>query len=374
MNCENNLEQKRLLSYVTANIISIGKAVPSFQIKQDHVFEFMAAAHGLEGRDKDRLKALYRVSGITCRHSVVPDYGTLDKTQWQLYPHNDELSPFPTTKDRNELYRKSAMPLASAAIEDCISEADKNDITHLITVSCTGLYAPGLDIDLVNHLQLSPDVQRTCINYMGCYAAITALRNANAICKANEHAKVLIVCVELCTLHFQKENDENNLIANAIFSDGAAAVLISTEKPEHPHLKMNNFLSRIYPNGHEEMAWNIGNNGFEMKLTTYVPDLIESGIEKLMEDLGAVETDFYAVHPGGKRILDVVEKSLAIEKTTNRYAHHVLKNYGNMSSPTILFVLKEILSELREEDRGKSVGAMAFGPGLTIESALLSVG
>ena len=128
---------------MTSNIISIGTAVPKFQIKQDHVFEFMAAAHGLEGREKDRLKALYRVSGIKERHSVVPDYGTLDKTQWQLYPANDDLSPFPTTKDRNELYRKSALPLASAAIDDCIGEKDKTQITHLITASCTGLYAPG---------------------------------------------------------------------------------------------------------------------------------------------------------------------------------------------------------------------------------------
>lgn len=359
---------------MTANIISIGTAVPQFQIKQDHVFEFMAAAHGLEGRDKERLKALYRVSSIKTRHSVVPDYGTLDKTQWQLYPPNNELSPFPTTKERNDLYRKSALPLASAAINDCIGDFDKNQITHLITVSCTGLYAPGLDIDLVNHFGLNPEIERTCINYMGCYAAITALRNANAICKANEKAKVLIVCVELCTLHFQKEKDENNLIANAIFSDGAAAALVSNDITENTHLKIDNFLSRIYPNGHEEMAWNIGNNGFEMKLTTYVPDLIESGIEKLMVDLGAKETNMYAVHPGGKRILDVVEKSLGIEKASNRYAHKVLKNYGNMSSPTILFVLKEIINDLKDQDKGNTIGTMAFGPGLTIETMLLSVG
>lgn len=359
---------------MSANIISIGTAVPQFEIEQNEVFEFMANAHKLEGKEKDRLKALYRASAIKKRHSVVPDYGTTDKNQWQLYPPNDALDPFPTTKERNKLYQKEAAKLGAQAATNCLNNYQKKSITHLITVSCTGLYAPGLDIDLTHKLGLSKDVKRTCINFMGCYAAITALKNAEAICVADPKAVVLIVCVELCTIHFQRTNDENNLVANALFSDGAAAVLVSSEKTQSPFLKMDKFLSRIYPNGQNEMAWDIGNFGFEMKLTTYVPDLIESGIKQLLSDLGGANADIYAIHPGGKRILDVVEKQLMLDRSQNHFAHDVLRGFGNMSSPTILFVLEKVLASLTEKERGQKVSAMAFGPGLTIETALFAVG
>ena len=359
---------------MSVSIKSIGTAVPEFQIDQKSVFEFMAKAHELEGAEKTRLQALYRASAIKSRHSVVPDYGTLDKAQWQLYPANERLCPFPTTKERNELYRKKALPLAISAVNDAVKPQELKNVTHLISVSCTGLYAPGLDIDLIEALGLDAETERTCINYMGCYAAITALKSANAICKADPSAQVLIVCVELCTIHFQKESDENNLIANAIFSDGAAAALISSEESEQIQLNIDGFLSRLFPSGKDEMAWNIGNTGFEMKLTTYVPDLIESGIDKLLKDLGAKNADLCAVHPGGKRILDVVEKSLNLDRSQNAFAHKVLRNYGNMSSPTILFVLKMLLDDLQKEDKGKTVAAIAFGPGLTIETAKFRVG
>ncbi len=358
---------------MSVSIKSIGTAVPEYQIDQNSVFEFMAMAHELEGKEKTRLQALYRASAIESRHSVVADYGTLDKSKWQLYPANDQLSPFPTTKERNELYRKTALPLAISAVNDAVKPQELKNVTHLISVSCTGLYAPGLDIDLIEALGLDAETERTCINFMGCYAAITALKSANAICKADPSAQVLIVCVELCTIHFQKESDENNLIANAIFSDGAAAALINAEESERIQLKIDGFLSRLFPSGKAEMAWNIGNTGFEMKLTTYVPDLIESGIDKLLQDLGAEKADLFAVHPGGKRILDVVEKSLGLDKSQNEAAHQVLRKYGNMSSPTILFVLKEVLHQLKDSDRGKTVAAMAFGPGLTIETAKFQV-
>jgi len=334
----------------------------------------MSRAHGLEGDEKQRLKALYRVSAIKDRYSVVPDYGTLDKDQWKLYPKNDELNPFPSTKLRNDIYRKEALPLSISAIRNCLGDLDPKEITHLITVSCTGLYAPGLDIDLVNALNLNPNTERTCINFMGCYAAITALKSARNICQGAPNAKVLVVCIELCTLHFQKENDEDNLIANALFGDGAAAVLVSHQNDGHRKgLVIEDFKSAIYPDGHHEMAWNIGNNGFEMKLTTYVPDLIGSGIQDLIAQLNIEKPDYFAIHPGGKRILDVTEKALNISKSNTTAAHEVLREYGNMSSPTILFVLKKMMDKLTQEDQGKEIAAMAFGPGLTLETMALTV-
>jgi len=359
---------------VGVNILSIGTAVPSNKIEQQEVFEFMSKAHGLSGDEKQRLKALYRVSAIKERYSVVPDYGTLDKSLWKLYPPNDSLSPFPDTKTRNDIYKREALPLSLKAIDACLADVDKKTITHLITVSCTGLYAPGIDIDLVNALGLNPSVERTCINFMGCYAAITGLKTANQICKAEPKATVLVVCVELCTIHFQKEKDENNLIANALFSDGAAAVLVGNKRPEKtPALQIKDFKSAIYPDGQSEMAWDVGNNGFEMKLTTYVPDLIESGIKDLIEQLAIDKPNFYAIHPGGKRILDVTESALNISKEETRASHEVLTHYGNMSSPTLLFVLAQMLTEFNEGDKGKRLAAMAFGPGLTIETAAFEI-
>lgn len=356
------------------NILSIGTAVPEFRINQSEVFEFMSAAHGMEGEEKQRLKALYRASFIKERYSVVPDYGTLRKEDWKLYPPNDELEPFPSTAVRNDIYRKEALPLSLKAVDNCLGDFERSKITHLITVSCTGLYAPGLDIDLVNNLNLNRNTARTCINFMGCYAAITALKTANQICKADDSAVVLIVSVELCTLHFQKESSEDNLIANALFSDGAAAALVSsTDEGQKSLCEIKNFQSAIYPDGKDEMAWNVGNTGFQMKLTTYVPELIASGVKQLIDELSDDEPDLYAIHPGGKKILDVAEQALGISKTENRAAHHVLRHYGNMSSPTILFVLKEIIESLEEGDQRKSLAAMAFGPGLTIETVSLTI-
>lgn len=354
--------------------MSIGTAVPKHKIKQKEVYEFMRQAHGLTGDSAQRLKALYRASAIHERYSVVPDYGTMDKSQWQLYPKSDNLLPFPDTKRRNTLYRREALPLSLAAINNCIKSNEKEEITHLITVSCTGLYAPGLDIDIVNALGLNPRTERTCINFMGCYAAITGLKTANQICKADPKAKVLLVCVELCTIHFQKEHNEDNLIANALFGDGAAAVLIGAESNiQRKTISIKDFKSAIFPQGHDEMAWDIGNNGFEMKLTTYVPDLIEHGLKALIDSLEIPSPHFFAIHPGGKRILDVASNALQIEKKEISAGFDVLKHFGNMSSPTILFVLKRLMDDLDENDQGQTIAAMAFGPGLTIETAAFQI-
>ena len=341
----------------------------------------MAKAHAMTGKDLTRLKALYRATGIENRYSTIPDYAIDQPEKRSFYTEHERLEPFPTTKQRSEFYRKEAIKLSIDSAKNCMDETNvsASEITHLITISCTGMYAPGLDIDLVNELGLKKNVERTCINFMGCYAAFVGIKSAVAFCAANPLAKVLVVATELCTLHFQNKTDEETLIANAIFGDGSAALLIANEgeNTKGVRLKPIAFHNELFSEGASEMAWNIGNHGFEMKLSAYVPSLIEKGIDELVTRLKKKEAvdhiEHFAFHPGGKRILEVIEQELGLSKTEGWAGREVLKNYGNMSSPTVLFVLKTLMNSLKKEQQGEKVLSLAFGPGLTVESMILEV-
>lgn len=366
---------------MTSSILSIGTAVPKHKIPQTQVVEFMARAHGMKGAEQGRLRALYRASGIENRYSTIPDYALNQLEGRSFYPPSEGLDPFPTTKARSDYYRKEAIELSVDSANDCLSQTTvkAEDITHLVTISCTGMYAPGLDIDLVNRLGLSKSVQRTCINFMGCYAAFVGIKAANAFCTADPKAKVLVVATELCTLHFQNKTDDDNLISNAIFGDGSAALLIAGEDTGRNGLKLKplTFHNEIFSAGAQEMAWNIGDFGFEMKLSAYVPVLIEKGIKKLVQQLKdkvAIDTiHHYALHPGGKRILEVIEQELGLDKNQDWAGRQVLKDYGNMSSPTVVFVLKKLYESLNTGHKGNKILSLAFGPGLTVESMILEV-
>ena len=366
-------------SYINA----IGTAVPEHKIAQADIVRFMGRAHQMSETEKRRLMALYRASGIQYRHSVLQDFG--QNGGFSFFPDNKDLEPFPTIAARMQLYREYALPLSLQAVRHCLQGQEKDQaqkVTHLIVVSCTGMYAPGIDIELVNELELSPHVQRTCINFMGCYAAFNALKAADSIIRANADARVLMVCTELCTIHFQKEKTEDNLLSNALFADGAAAVLLSGEaEADKPQMELEHFHCDLALEGRQEMAWKIGDFGFEMKLSSYVPDIISRGIgrltRELLEHLQTKSADmrpaYYAIHPGGKRILEVIEEQLELSKEDNRFAYQVLQQYGNMSSPTVLFVLQKIFQELNTTDHDKRILSFAFGPGLTMESMLLKI-
>ena len=311
---------------------------------------------------------------------MISDYSNHHR---EFFPRTADLEPFPTVERRMQLFREKALGLAMEAIEDCFSQipAFKSDsITHLITVSCTGLYAPGLDIELVEQLGLRSSVERTAVNYMGCYAAINAIRLADSICRAHSNATVLIVCLELCSIHFQKEFKEDNFLANALFSDGAAAVIQSGQPGQQFRLQPEKFYCNILSEGKRDMAWSIGNFGFEMRLSAYVPDVIKSGIRQSVSQLmdhcqmELEDIDFFAVHPGGKLILEVIENELAIDRERNEYGFEILRNYGNMSSVSVLFVLRKVMEKFQSglKDHG-NILAIAFGPGLTLESMVLSV-
>lgn len=362
-------------------ISAIGTATPERRIAQGEIAHFMAKALHMNDAEESKLQALYRASGIQQRFTVVDDYAkTLGN--FTFLPNSGDLEPFPSVSARMKLFKEKSGPLGAKAAMDCLSHIDNYDVssvTHLITVSCTGMNAPGLDIDLVQSLGLSSSVRRTGINFMGCYAAFNALKVADTICRSYTDSHVLVVCVELCTIHFQKNNDEDNLLANALFADGAAAALVTSKPLNKMNLSLEEFHCEILPSAQKEMAWDIGDFGFEMKLSSEVPEAIKGGIERLsIELLEKLEltiddVNYLAIHPGGKKILQVIEEKLGLPKSANHYAYEILKNYGNMSSPTILFVLKELLSDIKEADANKNILSFAFGPGLTLESMLLKV-
>ncbi|WP_114777439.1 type III polyketide synthase [Botryobacter ruber] len=364
-------------SYISA----IGTANPPHAIPQMQVADFMATALQFDEQQTRKLKALYRVSGIGKRYSVLEDY-TRTNGDFTFYPNTPSLEPFPTVQQRMNEYQKHAVALSEAAVHDCLAAVPAVPlaaITHLITVSCTGMYAPGLDIELVERLTLLPHVQRTAVNFMGCYAAFNAIKLADAICKADATAKVLLVCTEICTIHFQKYTQQDHLVSNALFGDGAAAVLMQGQPGQGLSLELQSFHCDLAPAGKPEMAWHIGNTGFEMTLSSYVPDLIKSGIRQLTNRLlnglktSISDIKFFAIHPGGRRILEVIEQELGLSRDDNRFAYQVLQEYGNMSSATVLFVLKALMDSLTTQDHNQPVLSFAFGPGLTLESMLSKV-
>ena len=352
-------------------IVSVGTANPGNGISQEKISKFMIKAHGLDQQESRKLNFVYKHSGIHSRHSALEDFDQQDHQNFSFFPKNQRLDPFPGTKSRMDVYRQIAPQIAAAAIEDCLtkSNTDISSISHLIIVSCTGMYAPGLEIDLIHKLGMKESTERYAIHFMGCYAAFNGLKMADRICDSDPKANVLLVSVELCTLHFQKDYNEDNLLSNALFGDGAAAALISKEPKG---IRIRDYQSNLYQEGQNDMAWGIGDFGFEMKLSKYIPALLEKGIQSLKkildERFNISQIKNFAIHPGGIQILNKVEKAFGIQPEQNKHAHAILKRYGNMSSATILFVLMALMDD---PDLKGNILAMGFGPGLTLETLLL---
>ncbi len=352
-----------------AYLTALGTALPPFGFPQGDLLDFMIKAHQLSPDEAHQLSVLYRASGIQKRYSVLSDFGQKSEN-YSFFPNNNSLEPFPNTRKRMDTYFENALPLSLKAIES--GRVNTSGITHLITVSCTGLQAPGLDIQLLAHLKLNQGVERFGIQFMGCYAAIPALRLAKAICESKPQSKILIVCLELCTLHFQKEATQDNLLANCLFGDGCAVALVSADKSQKGCFEIKDSFSAIIDEGKDDMAWHAGIFGFEMKLSQHIPAILGKHIVKLRASLEAAlgkeidENWEFAIHPGGKGIVESIGRAFELEKEKLAASLAVLRNHGNMSSSTILFVLKEFMNQGFQEN--KDVLSLAFGPGLSFEA------
>ena len=320
-----------------------------------------------------KYRALMRDKSIEAKHCILPDFSK-NTNKTSLYYHN---KPDPDTAQRMKLFKKEALKLASKVCLDVLkkSKTKIQEITHIISITCTGISAPGLEIELIQKLGLASTTQRHAVNFMGCYAAFHGFKLADMICKTNENAKVLLVSVELCSLHFRSDESDDNLLSTYLFSDGAAACIFSADKPkESPSLRMIDFASLLVADAKEEMSWNVGNTGFEMQLSKSIPRHLESHLKAAFDALiknnntSPIQIKHFAIHPGGKNILKAFEKALNISETKLKESYHVLLNFGNMSSASVIFVLNHILNNPTSNEG--LVYAAAFGPGLTIESGL----
>ncbi|MEA5455686.1 type III polyketide synthase [Sinomonas sp. JGH33] len=382
---------------MTVLMRSLETAVPATVLKQAEARDVFAAQEGLTRLGTRLVRACFDAAAIDTRHSAVAEFS------WDRPDHDPDFFDSstgtlltPSTKVRNDLFVREATPLFTETARRALEAADgiaPEDVTHVITVSCTGFFNPGPDYRIVRALGLNPAVQRFHLGFMGCYAAFPALRAAKAFCDADPRAVVLVAIVELCSLHVRSSNDPDTILGASLFADGAAAAIVTARDLPltRPALSLDAFETTLTPVGEETMAWNIGDRGFEMVLGTYVPHLIDDHITGALEPLFArddalsgrphAEIEHWAIHPGGRSIVDKVVARLGLSEAQAEPARETLREFGNMSSATVMFVLERILARPRADDGGPHGGsrpgservcAMAFGPGLTVETALLT--
>lgn len=350
----------------TAYINRIATAVPPHDVHRS----FIDFADSMldEGTVRNLFRRMVRMSAIEHRYSFLQPIAT-DGIPWK---DNEDLyvrGNFPDTARRMQAFERFAPELMRCALNKlALTEEERSGVSHVIVTTCTGLYAPGLDIEIVHHLGLDTPVERTMIGFMGCYASINALKYARHIVRSEPNARVLVLSLELCTLHLQETQDLEQLLSFLLFADGSSACLVSAE-PQG--LALDSFLAVRVPASSHLITWRIGEMGFDMHLSGQVP----GQLCRAMKDLGRQITrgsdplamDLWAVHPGGRSILDAVEKGLELPAEALEDSRSILASYGNMSSPTVMFVLERIM---RRAESGQHGCAMSFGPGVTAETML----
>ncbi len=358
-------------------INDIATAVPDTFEHQQTVREIMKENVPGDRKTRSIIHRIYSQSGIEKRHAANYDFESVSGNGF--FERIFKNQPAPSTGERNAIYERESKKLFLQVADQLVEQnpnLDRKSITHVITVSCTGFYAPGPDFEVVRHLGLSPSTQRFHIGFMGCYAAFPALKMAHSFCTADPDAVVLVITCELCSLHLQIDDDIDQILAASVFADGAAGVLVSTKEPEKSGYRLDEFSSALAYEGEKDMAWTISDTGFKMVLSSYIPSIIEANIDDIMQpmfeslEITKQDIDMWAVHPGGRAIIDKVEQGMKVDSDKVIPSRTVLANYGNMSSATILFVLDEIRrSSLNSHSK---VLPIAFGPGLTIETGIFT--
>ncbi len=360
-------------------LIDISTSLPPYKVEQPRAAEELKKRMGEKQSIARLIDATSSHSGIETRYIVIPDaeYNNNEK----FYSSTGNLI-IPCTQKRMEEYKKWSVILTKEAVTKLIenNNIETQKIDRLITVSCTGFFAPGLDYEIIKEFNFPLQVKRTNIGFMGCAASLIGF---NSIMEAMNHANnsemnSLLVSVELCSLHLHLEPSRDNILANMIFADGSAAVLFSNaEKYKNKaKLKLISTHSLLFENSSEYMGWNIGNYGFEMLLSSDLPKIIMNeavpNLKRILNLNGTKpeEIKHWALHPGGKAILDALQNGLEIPEEKMIPSRYVLKYFGNMSSASILFVLKEIINS-GEVKKNDNICAVAFGPGLTMEIALM---
>ena len=351
--------------------------MPPHSFQQRDVIPMMQKIYGLDAVEARKLAFMYRQSDIERRYSVLADYTKPDNEEHWNFVTASQDEPLPNLDERMKIYNREALPLSVQSINDCLKNIISiKQVTHLITVSCTGMSAPGLDLQIAEAMEMQPQVFRTSVNFMGCYGAVHALKLAKLICDSTPNANVIIVATEFCSIHFQKEYTPDSASSTILFADGSAAVLVSNYISTEKKIELTDFYSKVAYRGKKDMAWELSHKGFIITLSSYIPDLIEQDIAALVDEanehykLESKEITHWCIHPGGKKILNAIQKQLQLKDEDMQYSRNILSNYGNMSSPTVLFVLKEIFESI--DNKPANIFGTAFGPGLTMETFLCS--
>lgn len=365
-----------------ARLYGLGTSLPPNAADQPTVQRFMtelarATLNGRSARATAVIEKLYASSGIDRRHSVLADYAKDDPRDFAFFPPNWALEPFPSTARRMELFERWSVDLAASAARQALAQSKigAHEVTHVVFTTCTGFFAPGPDVLLIERLGLKDDVERLQIGFMGCYAGFNAMKAAAQIVAFDPAAVVLVLSVELCSLHFQRTPLPDYLVANSLFADGAGAAVFAAPGARPGGLgDLIASYGRVAQGSLGQMSWRLGPTGFEMRLDRLVPATLRADapafVARLLEraGLGRGEVLRWALHPGGRRIIEAVAEALRLDSQQTRSAREVLAASGNMSSATIFFVL---VNELKRGLDGP-VAALGFGPGLTMEGAVFA--
>jgi predicted naringenin-chalcone synthase len=359
---------------MTPSILALATAVPPHAFEQNEVVEKMIDILNFEGTKAEDLRKLYQNSAIKTRHSTLPDFQK-ERNEWHFWGP-EYPKEIPGMSERNAVYKKDAVELASQASAKAIRQwgGDPKSITHIISVSCTGVIAPGIEFLLIPLLGLDWSVNRLAINFMGCFGAFKGLLVAGAFAKECADNRILVVCTELCSLHLQTEPKPDNILAASIFSDGSGAFIVGCEpkKNEEAIWSIERQRCMGMDKTLNKMTWEAGNSGFTMTLSPQVPALIGRNIAPFIEELLGSDTTAadcdWAIHPGGKSIIQAVERAFKLNPDQTGASWETLANYGNMSSATFPFVLEKLMNQPSERSWTAGVG---FGPGLSMEGILL---
>lgn len=355
-------------------ILGIGTAVPPYCLDQEETASRLSDVLVGHKQAARWARRIFRNCGVDTRYTCEPNL--LEPAHsCRYYPSDKSDRDVPTTRERMDLYKRKSVPLGLEAAQKALSNSKVNvtDITHVITVSCTGFFLPGMDVALIRELGLAANVNRIPLTFLGCAAGLMAIRLSKQIVEGSPSAKVLIVCVELCTLHIQSSYAREDLFAAAFFGDGAAACVVGETGP---HIQQGGFFalgsnhSVVFPGSVDEMVWNVGNYGFNLYLSPKIPQLIGNfvpvEIERLLD--GDPIPEVWAIHPGGRGIIDSVQSMHNLTDGQTDASRSILRRFGNMSSATILFVLQELRHKLANIVQEPKDGiALAFGPGLNAE-------
>lgn len=358
-------------------LMGLGVALPEHAISQVDATEYFRQFCVAGDREQQLAERIYSRSGVASRHCVLLESSTNgEPAQQSFYLPSDAEAPLgPTTSERMALYRENAATLAQQAALAALDDAhiSTDDITHLVTVSCSGFDAPGFDVALINELPMGAAVSRTHVGFMGCHGALNGLRVARSYATDPE-ATVLLVAVELCSLHYQYGWTPERIVANALFADGAAAAVVRSTDGDVGCQLVDNW-SNVVPGSTDAMTWRIGDHGFVMTLSAELPELIEQELVPRLggwlqqHDLAFGDVAHWIIHPGGPAILDACQAALDLPADAVELSRSVLERYGNMSSPTVLFAMDE---QRRQGPLSSPSVMLGFGPGLTIEAALFA--